>query len=110
MIGVTFHERLYFIRVWNDYCEISKRAKFPLRILKLSPYKKEGIIIILKGEEKEKKNSFEMHIITTLLKQVVHFSKHFHTSLIDKFEHTITVTKSEHEDKIRLSIYMLGDR
>ena len=51
LIALSFTERIYFIRVWADYCEISKRAKFYNRILKMIPFGTESLILIMQKDQ-----------------------------------------------------------
>ena len=53
LIAVSFTERVYFIRIWPDYCEVSKRVKFLHRILRVINFKQEGVIFVCSKEVEE---------------------------------------------------------
>ncbi len=89
LVGATFGDKLYFVRIWSDYCEKSKRVKFPLIIEELNQISNDGILVILNSKTKEANTK---RIILTHEDNIASFTKYQNYHLIVKFTLDISLS------------------
>ena len=113
MIALSFTERIYFIRVWADYCELSKRAKFYNRIFKMIPYGTESLILLMqKDQDIDSASEIKVRIILVSLASVISFNfEPIHTETIDKIEFdTVIKKKLDSRGRARTGIHMVSNK